>query len=155
MRLTGENRSPLPRYYYSPFDHEINPVWTRDGKSIVYVSNRGRIHGTGGFWQMAAVPGAVPQELHYEETNWRARPDFSPDGGRIVYSSYLGRNWLQLWLMPGDGGEPFPADLRRLGREQCRAGHPMARTSRSSPTPAATRTCGCWTSRAVPRARCW
>ncbi len=49
-----------------------------------------------------------PHELHYEETNWRARPDYSPDGGRIVYSSYLGRNWLQLWLMPGEGGEPFP-----------------------------------------------
>ena len=107
-RITGENRSELPRYYYSAFDHEINPTWTRDGKSIVYISNRGRIHGTGGFWKVAAVPGAVPQELHYEETNWRARPDYSPDGGRIVYSSYLGRNWLQLWLMPGDGGEPFP-----------------------------------------------
>ena len=50
----------------------------------------------------------MPEELHYEETNWKARPDFAPDGHRIVYSSYLGRNWLQLWVMPGDGGEPFP-----------------------------------------------
>ncbi len=108
VRITGENKSTLPRYYYSAYDHEINPTWTRDGKSIVYISNRGRIHGTGGFWKAAAVPGATPQELHYEETNWRARPDYSPDGGRIVYSSYLGRNWLQLWLMGGDGGEPFP-----------------------------------------------
>ncbi|MBS0579237.1 MAG: CehA/McbA family metallohydrolase [Proteobacteria bacterium] len=107
-RITGENRSPLPRYYYSPFDHEINPAWAPDGKSILYISNRGRIHGTGGFWRVAAVPGATPQELHYEETNWRARPDFAPDGHRIVYSSYLGRNWLQLWVMAGDGGEPFP-----------------------------------------------
>lgn len=108
VRITGENKSDLPRYYYSAYDHEINPTWTRDGKSIVYISNRGRIHGTGGFWKAAAVPGATPAELHYEETNWRARPDYSPDGGRIVYSSYLGRNWLQLWLMGGDGGEPFP-----------------------------------------------
>jgi Tol biopolymer transport system component len=108
VRITGENRSTLPRYYYSAYDHEINPTWTRDGKSIVYISNRGRIHGTGGFWKAAAVPGATPAELHYEETNWRARPDYSPDGGRLVYSSYLGRNWLQLWLMGGDGGEPFP-----------------------------------------------
>jgi len=107
-RLTGENRSPLPRYYYSAFDHEINPTWTRDGESIVYVSNRGRIHGTGGFWRAAATAGAQPVELRYEETNWGARPDFSPDGQRIVYSSYLGRNWMQLWLMPANGGEPFP-----------------------------------------------
>ena len=49
--LGGENKSALPRYYYSAYDHEINPTWTRDGQSIVYVSNRGRIHGTGGFWR--------------------------------------------------------------------------------------------------------
>jgi hypothetical protein len=107
-RLTGETKSSLPRYYYSAFDHEINPVWTRDGQEILFVSNRGHIHGTGGFWRMKARPGAEPQEIHYEETNWRARPDFSPDGSRMIYSSYLGRNWHQLWLMPADGGDAFP-----------------------------------------------
>jgi TolB protein len=108
QRLTGENKSPLPRYYYSAYDHEINPVWTRDGQSVLYISNRGRIHGTGGMWLQRAVPGAEAHEVHYEETNWQARPDFSPDGQRMVYSSYLGRNWLQLWLMPAGGGAPFP-----------------------------------------------
>jgi len=107
LRLTGENKSPLPRYYYSAYDHEINPTWTRDGQSILFISNRGRIYGTGGLWLMRAVPGAPAVELHYEETNWRARPDFSPDGQRIVYSSYLGRSWLQLWLLPASGGEPL------------------------------------------------
>ncbi len=107
-RLTGEERSPLRRYYYSPYDHEISPVWSRDGGSIVYVSNRGHIHGTGGFWQMAATPGAPARELHYEETNWRARPDFSPDGTRLLYSSYLGRNTHQLWLLPAAGGDALP-----------------------------------------------
>jgi len=108
IRLTDENKSSLPRYYYSAFDHEINPTWTRDGQSVLFVSNRGRIHGTGGFWLMPAVAGAPAVELHYEETNWQARPDFSPDGQRMVYSSYLGRAWLQLWLLPAHGGEPFP-----------------------------------------------
>lgn len=108
MRLTGENKSALPRYYYSAFDHEVNPVWARDGQSLIFLSNRDRIHGTGGLWRMAAVPGAQASELRYEETNWQARPDFSPDGARIVYSSYLGRNYLQLWLLPAAGGEPFP-----------------------------------------------
>jgi len=108
QRLTGESRSTLPRYYYSAYDHEINPTWTRDGQSILYVSNRGHIYGTGGFWRAHALPGAEPVELHYEETNWGARPDFSPDGTRLVYSSYLGRNWMQLWLLPANGGDPFP-----------------------------------------------
>jgi len=108
VRLTGETKSPLPRYYYSAYDMEISPVWTRDGKEILFVSNRGHIHGTGGFWRMKAEPGAEAREIHYEETNWKARPDFSPDGSRMVYSSYLGRQWHQLWVMPANGGDAFP-----------------------------------------------
>jgi Tol biopolymer transport system component len=120
QRLTGEHKSGLPRYYYSPFDHEINPVWTRDGREIIYVSNRNHIYGTGGFWRVAApgrgaaspqsggTPDTAAQEFHYEETNWKARPDVSPDGSRLVYSSYLGRSWHNLWVMPARGGDAFP-----------------------------------------------
>jgi TolB protein len=108
VRLTGETKSDLPRYYYSPYNTEINPVWTRAGESILFISNKGHIHGTGGFWLMKAEPGAPAREIHYEETNWNARPDFSPDGSRMVYSSYLGREWHQLWVMPAKGGDAFP-----------------------------------------------
>jgi TolB protein len=107
-RLTGETKSSLPRYYYSEYDMEINPVWTRDGKEILFVSNKGHIYGTGGFWRMKAEPGAEAREIHYEETSWKARPDFSSDGLRMVYSSYLGRQWHQLWVMPAEGGDAFP-----------------------------------------------
>jgi TolB protein len=115
-RLTGEHKSQLPRYYYSPYDHEINPVWTRDGRDIIYVSNRNHIYGTGGFWRIpsraapgeAVAAGAAAHEFHYEETNWKARPDVSPDGSRLVYSSYLGRSWHNLWVMPAGGGDAFP-----------------------------------------------
>jgi TolB protein len=107
QRLTGENRTSLPRYYYSVFDHEISPVWSPDGSEILFVSNRGHLYGTGGFWRMKPDPGAEAREIHYEETTWKARPDFSPDGKRIVYSSYIGQQWNQLWLMPSDGGDPF------------------------------------------------
>src|SRR5690348_14628888 len=108
VRLTGETKSDLPRYYYSAYDMEINPVWTRDGKQILFVSNKGHIHGTGGFWLQDAEPGAAAREIHYEETNWNVRPDFSPDGSRMVYSSYQGRQWHQLWVMPAAGGDAFP-----------------------------------------------
>jgi Tol biopolymer transport system component len=104
-RYTGEHRSDLPRYYYSPIDLEINPTWSRDGSELIFVSNRGHIYGTGGFWRMKAAPGAEPREFHYEETSWKARPEFSPDGHRLVYASYLGRQWHQLWLLPASGGD--------------------------------------------------
>jgi TolB protein len=117
-RLTGEHKSDLPRYYYSPYDHEINPVWTRDGQGIIYVSNRNHIYGTGGFWRTPSRPaagvdiaaGAAAHEFHYEETNWKARPDVSADGSRLVFSSYLGRSWHNLWVMPAGGGDAFPID---------------------------------------------
>jgi TolB protein len=108
QRLTGENRSALPRYYYSAFDHEISPTWSPDGSELLFVSNRGHIYGTGGLWRMKAEPGAEAREIHFEETSWKARPGFSPDGKRIVYASYLGQAWHQLWVMPAQGGDPFP-----------------------------------------------
>lgn len=107
QRLTGENRSTLPRYYYSVFDHEISPAWSPDGSEILFISNRGHLYGSGGFWRMKAEAGAEAHEIHYEETTWKARPDFSPDGRRIVYASYLGQQWHQLWVMPADGNNSF------------------------------------------------
>jgi Tol biopolymer transport system component len=114
-RLTGETKSTLPRYYYSAYDHEISPVWSRDGREIIYVSNRNHIYGTGGFWRTPSTGGvaadasaASAREFHYEETNWKARPDVSPDGTRLVYASYLGRASHNLWVMPAGGGDAFP-----------------------------------------------
>ena len=118
VRLTEDNDSKLPRYYYSTWDHYLSPAWSPDGKEIVLVSNRGQIHGTGGFWRMEARPGggAPLRELRYEETTWKARPDWSPDGTRIVYSSYLGRQWNQLWLMTSEGGDPLPLTYGEFDR---------------------------------------
>jgi TolB protein len=107
-QLTEERRSNVTRYYYSPFDHEIHPTWSPDGKEILFVTNRENIYGTGGFWRMKAERGAEPREIRYEETTWRARPDWASDGKRIIYSSYLGRNWHQIWIMTSEGGDPFP-----------------------------------------------
>ncbi len=103
-RLTVD-RDGGPRRYYSRWDHYLSPTWSPDGKELLVVSNRGRSHGTGGFWRVPVDSGAVLHEVHYEETTWKARPDWSPDGKRVVYSSYLGRQWNQLWLIPPAGGD--------------------------------------------------
>jgi Tol biopolymer transport system component len=88
-RLTEDHESGLPRRYYSRYDHYLSPTWSPDGSELILVSNRGHIHGTGGFWRMRAEAGSSLVELRYEETTWKARPDWSPDGKRVVYSSYL------------------------------------------------------------------
>lgn len=106
--VVPDRRSRVSRYYYSAFDHAINPTWTRDGRALVFVSNREIAHGTGDVVSMPIDGDAVPKVVHREETSWHARPDVSPDGTRIVYSSYVGGQWQQLWLLPLDGGYPFP-----------------------------------------------
>lgn len=107
-RLTPDVDSGLPRYYYGRHDHYISPTWSPDGRELLFVSNRGRVWGSGGFWRMRAEPGATLEEVRHEETTWQARPDWAPAGTRVVYSSYLGRQWHQPWLMSARGGEPFP-----------------------------------------------
>ena len=107
VRLAPDVDSKLPRYYYSVFDHYLSPTWSPDGKQLILVSNRGSIWGSGGLWRMEARPGAPLIPVRDEETTWRARPDWALDGRRVVYASYLGRQWHQLWLTTGDGGDPF------------------------------------------------
>jgi len=106
--IAGDRRSAIARYYYSPFDHAINPAWSRNGRDLLFVSNREIAHGSGDIVRAAADGSGEARVLQHEETSWHARPDVSPDGTRIVYSSYLGRQWQQLWLLPAEGGYPFP-----------------------------------------------
>src|SRR4051812_20279302 len=106
--VVPDQKSETPRYYYSPYDHAINPTWSRDGKELVFVSNHEIGHGTGDIMRKTVDGSDRPRVVQHEETSWKARPDVSPDGTRIVYSSYVGRQWQQLWLAPIDGGYPFP-----------------------------------------------
>jgi len=106
-RITEDRQSGLPRYYYNSEDHYLSPTWSPDGTELILVSNRGHVWGTGGFWRMKARAGSAPREIRDEETTWKGRPDWSRDGRRVVYSSYLGRQWNQLWLMTADGANPL------------------------------------------------
>lgn len=108
-QLIGERESAARRYYYSSFDHELSPAWSPDGDALIYVSNPEIPYGTGSIWLRYLTNGGKPVLIRREETTWKAKPDWSPDGKRIVYASYLGRQWLQLWITtPGNGAEPFP-----------------------------------------------
>ncbi len=107
-QLLPDRRSETPRYYYSEFDHELSPAWTPDGKALLLVMNPETPYGTGEIWHVP-LDGGEPALVRREETSWKARPDIAPDGKRIVYASYLGRQWHQLWVTRlGGRAEPFP-----------------------------------------------
>jgi len=107
VRITEDRDGGQPRYYYSRFDHYLSPTWSPDGKELIFVSNRGRTYGTGGLWRMEARAGAAAREIHYEETTWKARPDWDRTSKRVVYSSYHGRQWHQLWLAMSERADPI------------------------------------------------
>lgn len=107
--LFPERRSEIDRYYYSPYDHELSPSWSPDGTEIMYVSNPEKGYGTGAIWRRSVSGNSDPVLIRDEETTWKARPDWSPDGNRVAYSSYLGRQWHQLWVTTAaGGGDPLP-----------------------------------------------
>ena len=107
--LSDERKTPVPRYYYSAYDHQLSPSWSPDGKNLVLVSNPDILHGSGSIFRVEVDKPYRPVLLREEETNWRTRPDWSPDDSRIVYSSYLGGQWHQLWISTATGkGYPIP-----------------------------------------------
>jgi len=107
--VVGDRRSDTPRYYYSDYDHELSPAWTPDGSRLLVVANPETPYGTGGLWLVDPDGQAEPEMVRSEETSWKAQPDIAPDGRRVAYASYLGRQWHQLWVARvGSRAEPFP-----------------------------------------------
>lgn len=118
--LLGERKSALDRYYYSAFDHAINPSWSPDGKALYYVSNPEIGWGTGDIFAVDVDQPAQRHRVLGEETSWSARPELAPDGKRLLYASYHGRQWQQLWLTTPDGAAPLPLSFGEFDRRNAR-----------------------------------
>lgn len=118
--LVEAHRSATPRYYYSPYDHAINPSWSPDGTRVFYVGNRDVAWGAGDIWSVSIANPSDQRRVLSEETSWSARPDLSPDGRRLLFCSYHGRQWRQLWLTTPDGGPPLPLTFGEFDRSAAR-----------------------------------
>jgi Tol biopolymer transport system component len=118
--LLGERQSKITRYYYSRYDHALNPSWSADGKRILYVSNAEVAWGTGDIWSVAVDNPQDRRKVLSEETSWSARPETSPDGKQVLFASYRGRQWRQLWLTTPDGAAPLPLTFGDFDRSNAR-----------------------------------
>jgi Tol biopolymer transport system component len=104
FRLQVADRTVTP-VVTGPGD-QIQPAASPDGRTLAYISPvRGRL-GTGGIWtRPLADPAAEPTLVHYEESEYRMRPQWTPDGRAFVYGSdEMGSN--DIAVVPADGGNP-------------------------------------------------
>ena len=118
--LLGERRSKLDRYYYSAFDHAINPSWSLDGRTLLYVGNPEIAWGTGDLYTVDVGAPAERRRILSEETSWSARPELAPDGKRVLYASYHGRQTHQLWMTTLQGAAPLPLTFGDSERRNAR-----------------------------------
>ncbi len=97
-RWRPETMTADARYHFAQVDHELT-----------FISNADVQNGTGRLVRQRTDLGAPPQVVRDDETSWKARPDWSPDGKRIAYSSCYGWQRRQIWLTTaGAGGYPMP-----------------------------------------------
>ena len=106
--LVEPRESRIDRYYYSTWDHAVNPSWSPDGRTVYYVSNPEVPWGSGDLWAVSADDPTDLRKVLSEETTWSAHPEAAPSGPRVIYSSYRGRQWHQLWLTTTTGAAPLP-----------------------------------------------
>jgi tricorn protease len=88
----------------SPGVHELNPVWSPDGKWIAYLSDRS------GEFEIYLQPQKGGDEIRLtndgEQTRYRYSPQWSPDSKKIAYSDKK----LRLWTIDIDKKEPVLVD---------------------------------------------
>ena len=92
-------RGVAERLYDWP-SNEIQPDPSPAPGAAVFVSSRSGRLGTGGIF-------VGEREIHFEETSFRTRPAFSPDGKTIAFISDADGS-RQVYLLPVAGGVPIP-----------------------------------------------
>jgi TolB protein len=109
--ITEEHRYGKPRLYFADQDFHTQPSWLRDGSGLLLVANRNVALGSGNVWRVPLERDAMQKAklVLDEQSLYRTRPDVSPDGKRIVYSSTGGAadQFNHLYVLPVEGGQPY------------------------------------------------
>ncbi|MEZ5317112.1 MAG: CehA/McbA family metallohydrolase [Vicinamibacterales bacterium] len=85
FRLSLADRSVTP--VVTGAGDQIQPTVSPDGRTLAYISPvRGRL-GTGGIWTQPLDGSAEPVLVHYEESEYRMRPAWLPDGSGFLFGS--------------------------------------------------------------------
>src|SRR5262245_41775404 len=101
--ISGSNAQ---RFTFDPAS-DIHPVWSPDGRRIVWTSNR---DGITNLYQKAAS-GAGEETLLWKSDYPKALSDWSRDGRFIIYRQTDPKTKDDIWILPmtGDGeAKPFP-----------------------------------------------
>lgn len=111
VAVTRDHDFGSPRLYFGNWDLHIEPAWLKDGSGLLLVSNRDVALGSGNLWQVPFEPDAMPKGrvILNDQSLFRTRPDVSPEGKRVVYSSTRGAadQYDHLYLLPIEGGQPY------------------------------------------------
>jgi Tol biopolymer transport system component len=90
---------------------DVSPVFSPDGKWVVFASSRDRSFDETSLWLVAATPGATPVRLTDDDAI-DLSPAWMPDGSAVVFASSRGDS-VDLWRLevalgdaPGPRGEP-------------------------------------------------
>ncbi|MGA2715641.1 MAG: protein kinase [Bryobacteraceae bacterium] len=104
--LYDVSRALRTRFTFDPA-LETDPVWSSDGRSIFFSSNR---KGRGNLYRKSADGSGVEELLYEDKLNKRPNA-VSPDGKYLVYEATrdLDSTLLDLWVLPLEGErKPFP-----------------------------------------------
>jgi len=92
------------RFTFDPAT-ETSPVWSPDGSSVAFVSNRD------GFFDLYRKPssGAGNEEVVLKSSESKSPYDWSPDGRYLLYAARSRGTSLDLWVLPlaGDNRKPW------------------------------------------------
>ncbi len=82
-----------------------DPLWTPDGKRVVYTSLRNGLYGL--YWRPA--DGSGPEELLFNSKNWQFATSWSADGRFLSFDEQDPKTGLDIWILPvGGDRKPYP-----------------------------------------------